>query len=98
MFVKVLLIFLRPTCQGVAMITEEGVSPKLAHDERLVEWRCPGNRVRVGRAMDVPADIFVVSQYMELAGNRIADANRDVIVLDQLFGLESRRYQTRRVR
>src|SRR5215472_11325529 len=98
MLVEVFLIFLRPTCSRVAMVPEEGVSPKLAHDKRLVEWRGPRNRVRVGRAMDVPADVFVVSQDIEFAGNGIVDANRDVVAGNDLFRLESCRYQARGVR
>ena len=72
------------------MVAGKSVASEFAHDQRLVVLRAPTNNISIGRAVDIPTDVLVVPHDIQLAGNGIADADGNMIVLHDFAGLESR--------
>src|SRR5215471_7770929 len=77
--IKILLIFLAPPRERVAMVTKARVAAKFAHDERLIISRYPVGHVCIGRTMYVPANILIVTQYIQIASDGIVNAERDAV-------------------
>src|SRR5215467_14653427 len=77
--IKILLVFLAPTCERIAMVAKTRIAAKFAHDERLIISRYPVGQICIGRAMDVPANILIVTQYIQIAGDGVVNAERDAV-------------------
>src|SRR5438105_9258671 len=71
MLVEVLLIFLSPSRQSVAVFTIERVAAEFTHDERLLIHSLPFYSVSLFRQTVVPAHVLVTAQHVEVLAERV---------------------------
>jgi hypothetical protein len=68
------------------VLAKEGVGSEFARDHGLIVFRGPIRNVKILDGVGVQPDVLIATHDVELAGDRIIDANREAAtVLDFVF-------------
>src|SRR5215472_11728077 len=88
MLVQTLLVFFAPARELVGMVTEERVTSKFTHDQRLIIIRYPIGSISVCRCVYIPADVLIVTQHIQIICDGIIDADHNAISTRDLLVLK----------